>query len=169
MRLILSLLSCSILFAQPPKVVSSKISYFGSHFMHDWVGISESVKTDFSYNELAQTGSVRVSVMLESFDSKLSSRDSNMLFYTEAIDYPEVIFKSTKIAIQADSAYIEGELTFHGITKKLATSARMFTKENPQISGSFSVNLSDYNVERPSLLFVKIDDEIRIEYSFAIE
>ena len=137
--------------------------------MHDWVGISESAEADFSYNELAQTGSVRVSVMLESFDSKLSSRDSNMLFYTEAIDYPEVIFKSTKITIQADSAYIEGELTFHGITKKLATSARMFTEENPQISGSFSVNLSDYNVERPSLLFVKIDDEIRIEYSFTIE
>jgi len=92
-----------------------------------------------------------------------------MLFYTEAIDYPNILFNSNKINIKADSIFIEGDLTFHGVTKQIKTVATMFTSENPEVKGSFSINLSDYNVERPALLFVKIRDEIRIDYSFIIK
>ena len=137
--------------------------------MHDWVGVSSSVSSEINYNKVSNTGSVSVGIRLDSFDSKLSSRDSNMLFYTEAIDYPIILFNSNKINIKADSIFIEGDLTFHGITNQIKTVATMFTSENPEVKGSFSINLSDYNVERPALLFVKIRDEIRIDYSFIIK
>ena len=137
--------------------------------MHDWVGVSSSVSSEISYNKESNTGSVTAGIRLDSFDSKLSSRDSNMLFYTEAIDYPIILFNSNKINIKADSVFIEGDLTFHGTTRQIKTVATMFTSENPEVKGSFSINLSDYNVERPALLFVKIRDEIRIDYSFIIK
>tara|TARA_B110000003_G_C16651036_1_gene534139 strand:- start:3589 stop:4098 length:510 start_codon:yes stop_codon:yes gene_type:complete len=169
MRLFYSILFCSAVFAQTAQISSSKITYFGSHFMHDWVGVSSSVSSEINYNKESNTGSVSAGIRLDSFDSKLSSRDSNMLFYTEAIDYPIILFNSNKINIKADSIFIEGDLTFHGVTKQIKTVATMFTSENPEVKGSFSINLSDYNVERPALLFVKIRDEIRIDYSFIIK
>ena len=169
MRFLYLLFYCSAIFAQSPIISSSEISYHGSHFMHDWVGISKSADSKMIYDNQLNSGSVSIRVRLDSFDSRLSSRDSNMLFYADAMDHPVVLFKSTNINIKSDSVYIEGDMTFHGITKQIKTVAAMFTRESPKISGSFNINLSDYNIERPTLLFVKIADKIRIEYSFIIE
>ena len=89
-----------------------------------------------------------------------------MLYYTDALDFPEVVFKSIQANVDRDSVYIEGDLTFHGITKKIKTSAYIKIDNNPTVSGSFQINLSDFNVRRPSLMFIKIKDEVRIDYLF---
>ena len=89
-----------------------------------------------------------------------------MLYYTDALDFPEVVFKSTQANVDRDSVFIEGDLTFHGITKKIKTSAYIQIDNNPTVSGSFQINLSDFNVRRPSLMFIKIKDEVRIDYLF---
>ncbi len=134
--------------------------------MHNWSGTSTQAKTSVSYNDSKENGSVIVRVRLDSFDSKLYSRDSNMLYYTDAIEFPEVVFKSTQAKVVNDSIYIEGNLTFHGITKKVKTSAFIKLDEYPSVNGTFDINLSDFDVQRPSLMFIKIKDRIRIDYSF---
>ena len=134
--------------------------------MHNWTGASTQARSQIFYDDVTKTGSVTIRVRLDSFDSKLSSRDSNMLFYTDALDFPEVVFKSTQANVDRDSVYIEGDLTFHGITKKIKTSAYIQIDNNPTVSGSFQINLSDFNVRRPSLMFIKIKDEVRIDYLF---
>ena len=153
-------------FSQSLDFSSSEIKYFGYHLMHNWTGSSSEVKTDVSYSESTKNGSVTVKVRLDSFDSKLYSRDSNMLYYTDAIDYPEVVFKSTQAKVVNDSVYIEGNLTFHGVTKKIKTNAFIDLDRNPSINGTFYINLSDFNITRPSLMFVKIKDRMRIDYFF---
>ena len=134
--------------------------------MHNWSGTSTQAKTSVSYDGSKENGSVIVKVRLDSFDSKLYSRDSNMLYYTDAIEFPEVVFKSTQAKVVNDSIYIEGNLTFHGITKKVKTSAFIKLDEYPSVNGTFDINLSDFDVQRPSLMFIKIKDRIRIDYSF---
>jgi polyisoprenoid-binding protein YceI len=89
-----------------------------------------------------------------------------MLYYTDAIDYPEVVFISTQAIVVNDSVYIEGNLTFHGVTKKIKTNAFISLDRNPSINGTFYINLSDFNITRPSLMFVKIKDRMRIDYFF---
>ena len=156
----------SISFSQNQDFSLSEIKYFGSHAMHNWSGTSTQAKTSVSYNDSKENGSVIVRVRLDSFDSKLYSRDSNMLYYTDAIEFPEVVFESTQAKVVNDSIYIEGNLTFHGITKKVKTSAIIKLDEYPSVNGTFDINLSDFNVQRPSLMFIKIKDRIRIDYSF---
>ena len=156
----------SISFSQNQDFSLSEIKYFGSHAMHNWSGTSTQAKTSVSYNDSKENGSVIVRVRLDSFDSKLYSRDSNMLYYTDAIEFPEVVFKSTQAKVVNDSIYIEGNLTFHGITRKVKTSAFITLDEYPSVNGTFDINLSDFNVQRPSLMFIKIKDRIRIDYSF---
>ena len=156
----------SISFSQNQDFSLSEIKYFGSHAMHNWSGTSTQAKTSVSYDGSKENGSVIVKVRLDSFDSKLYSRDSNMLYYTDAIEFPEVVFKSTQAKVVNDSIYIEGNLTFHGITKKVKTSAFITLDEYPSVNGTFDINLSDFDVQRPSLMFIKIKDRIRIDYSF---
>ena len=156
----------SISFSQDLDFSLSEIKYFGSHAMHNWSGTSTQAKASVSYDGSKESGSVIVRVRLDSFDSKLYSRDSNMLYYTDAIEFPEVVFKSTQAKVVNDSIYIEGNLTFHGITRKVKTSAFITLDEYPSVNGTFDINLSDFNVKRPSLMFIKIKDRIRIDYSF---
>ena len=153
-------------YSQNLDLFSAEIKYYGSHAMHNWTGTSTQSKSQIFYDDATKTGSVTIRVRLDSFDSKLSSRDSNMLYYTDALDFPEVVFKSIQANVDRDSVYIEGDLTFHGITKKIKTSAYIQIDNNPTVSGSFQINLSDFNVRRPSLMFIKIKDEVRIDYLF---
>ena len=107
---------------------------------------------------------VELNVPLISFSSNNSNRDSNMLIHTEAFSYPEVIFKSTNIALNQNSAMVEGDLLFHGVTKKIKSTAVIDIANGFVAKGSFNINLRDYNVDPPTLMFIKINDIIKIEY-----
>jgi len=166
MKSFLPIILLSLSFSQNLDLASAEIKYFGYHIMHNWTGTSTQAKSQIFYDDATKTGSVTIKVRLDSFDSKLSSRDSNMLYYTDALDFPEVVFKSTQANVDRDSVFIEGDLTFHGITKKIKTSAYIQLDKNPTINGSFQINLSDFNVRRPSLMFIQIKNEVRIDYLF---
>ena len=81
MKFIIPLLFVSFLSSQTYEIKGAQIKYYGSHFLHDWIGVS---------NDL--NGNVFI-------DKNNSNRDSNMLIHTEAFSYPEVIFKSTNIVL----------------------------------------------------------------------
>ena len=56
-------------------------------------------------------------------------------------------------------------MNFHGIEKDFTISAEVTNlNEVTQLSGKFIVSLSDFLVERPSLLTRKINDEINLEF-----
>jgi len=166
MKLFVPIMLLTLSFSQNLDLSSSEIKYYGYHVMHNWTGTSTQARSQIFYDDATKTGSVTVRVRLDSFDSKLSSRDSNMLYYTDALDFPEVVFKSTQANVDRDSVFIEGDLTFHGITKKIKTSAYIQLDKNPTVNGSFRIKLSDFNVRRPSLMFIQIKDEVRIDYLF---
>ena len=166
MKLFVPIILLTLSFSQDLDLSSAEIKYYGYHVMHNWTGTSTKARSQIFYDDATKTGSVTIRVRLDSFDSKLSSRDSNMLYYTDALDFPEVVFKSTQANVDKDSVFIEGDLTFHGITKKIKTSAYIQLDKNPTVKGSFNIKLSDFNVRRPSLMFIKIKDEIRIDYLF---
>ena len=158
-----------IAYSQSMQISNSEIRYHGIHPLHEWTGISTSASGKVNYDQSTNLGSITVSVPLNSFDSRVYARDSNMLTYTEAIDFPLVTFKSDNASIKQDSLYVNGQLTFHGITKDISVVASITRQNGFQVNGEFSINLSDYNVQRPTLLFIKIDDKIRIDYEFIIK
>ena len=148
MKLLVLSFIISISFSQNQDFSLSEIKYFGSHAMHNWSGTSTQAKTSVSYDGSKENGSVIVKVRLDSFDSKLYSRDSNMLYYTDAIEFPEVVFKSTQAKVVNDSIYIEGNLTFHGITKKVKTSGKI-TKKAKQMPARNKTMLENKTVKKP--------------------
>ena len=62
------------------------------------------------------------------------------------------------------NASIKGQLTFHGITKDLNLTADILLTDGFNAEGTFTILLSDYEVERPVLLFKKIGDEMKLNF-----
>jgi len=155
-----------VLFGQTFEVSnSSKITYYGSHFTSDWQGHSSGLRGRIIYDAVNQTtNSCSLRVDLATFDSGNSNRDSNMLTYLDVFQYPEVMFVSNEIIIEGINAFIKGKLTFHGITKDINLTADISFNDGFNAEGSFIILLSEYEVERPVLLFKKIADEMKLKF-----
>ena len=169
MRLLTLLLILSInnLSSQELKNIDStksSISYSGNHFLHKWSAennnLSGLIKID-NENIL----NIGVVAKVADFKSGNSSLDSNSYRVLEALKFPNIIFKSLSVTSINGLSNIKGLIEFHGIEKNIDVNVKLTTIENKtQMNGEFTLNLSDFSIDRPSLLLRKIDNEIKIEF-----
>ena len=143
----------------------SFISYDGKHPAHNWTGISKEIQGTFELNNENLTQSkVDLFVPVFSFDSKNANRDSNMLDVVEEYYYPYVRFISSKIEKTDDGFNVFGNLSFHGITKEFIIPVSLRQDKNRIIVESdFSIMLTDFKIRRPSLLTIKIRNQVDIK------
>ena len=170
MRKLIIILFFQVAFAQGVPVTidvdQSFISYDGRHPAHNWTGVSKEIKGSFIFDKDNPTASnVDLFVPVFSFDSKNSNRDSNMLDVIEDYFYPTVSFTSSGIIKQENQYYIKGLLFFHGIKREITIPVN-FTLDDKKIKvdADFSISLTDYKIKRPSLLTIKMKDDIAIKF-----
>ena len=114
---------------------------------------------------------VMVRVPVASFDSGDGNRDTHMRETLESARFPFVVYKAvTSLVLPAASGKpvdvrLDGELDFHGVKRPLALPARItFEKDGSALVRSrFEVNLEAHGIERPALLFVKVDENVQLE------
>ena len=143
----------------------SFISYDGKHPAHNWTGISKEIQGTFELNKEDLTQSkVDLFVPVFSFDSKNANRDSNMLDVVEEYYYPYVRFISSKIEKVNDGFNVVGNLSFHGITKEFTIPVSLIQDDKRiVVESDFSIMLTDFKIRRPSLLTIKIRNQIDIK------
>ena len=170
MKKLIFVLFFQFLFSQAMSVEidleKSFISYDGKHPAHNWTGISKEIKGSFMFDQDQPIlSSVDLYVPVFSFDSRNSNRDSNMLDVIEDYFYPSVSFTSLSVTKEEDQYYINGVIFFHGIKKEVMLPVD-FIVDNGIIvvDTNFDINLSDYNIKRPSLLTIKMRDQIKITF-----
>lgn len=172
------ILAINFVFAQKEKstlrkVVADKststIKYDMKHPLHDWEAKCKDVNAVIVLNESTkQIEQAAVSVRVDAFDSENANRDSHTLEVLEALKYPKITFVSTGIVQKGTDLTINGNLNFHNVLKPVSIKAiRRDNKNTISIEGLFYVLLSDHKVERPSLVGMKCEDEIKL--SFKIE
>lgn len=121
--------------------------------------------------------SLRLRIRADSLEvtNDVSDKDRKEIekkMYEEVLEtdrYPEILYECDRASASGstDSRYwvaLNGELTLHGVTRPFPVSARVAV--NPDLlraTGEFSLLLSDYNIERPSVAggAVRIKDEIK--------
>ena len=157
----------SLLNASSFRIENSLITYFGVHYLHKWEGSTSDVNGVVSYNKASEQYECSISVPLSTFSSGNDNRDSNMLVYCKAFDFPNINFQSTSIKVQENTLEIEGRIEFAGKEKEIKTSAKLNGLDNNlfAIEGELDILLSEFEVERPSLLFVEIENLVKIKYS----
>jgi polyisoprenoid-binding protein YceI len=115
---------------------------------------------------------VMVRVPAESFDSGNVNRDSHMKESVEAAKYPFIELKALGEGVTPPATFpttqkktFKAQLTFHGIQQLLELPVEL-TWDSPtkvHASTTFAISLDGYKVERPSLMFVKVDDELKLD------
>jgi polyisoprenoid-binding protein YceI len=163
---VLLLISCSTGLAQVKTLDAvrdeSSVTYRLVHPLHKVQATSKDVHyrldLDLAKKEIKAVSAV-VDVM--TFDSGNSNRDSHAMEVIDALSYPEAIFASTGVTQSGDSLTVSGKLTFHGITKEVAMKLSMKWPGNSLVvQGEFAVSLIAFNIERPSLLMIPVEDAL---------
>ena len=67
-RSLILFLFIGIAYPQSMQISDSEIRYHGIHPLHEWTGISTSASGKVSYDQSTNSGSITVSVPLNSFD-----------------------------------------------------------------------------------------------------
>ena len=105
------------------------------------------------------TVAAQVDVM--TFDSGNSNRDSHAMEVVDALTYPDVTFASTAVIQKGDSLFVTGKLTFHGVTKDITMAGTATWQPNRlDVHGAFDISLTEFKVDRPSLLLIPVEDKL---------
>lgn len=148
----------------------STVVYTVENALHSVVATSTEVE-----GKLALQPDGRLQVMVrapvKSFDSDNSNRDAHMLEVMEAAEHPFVVFKGVAEDIQRPTTFpttlkleLRGELDFHG-RKHPETVPVELTFSSPnelRAMAQFDVSLERYEIERPTMLFVKLRDRCTV-------
>jgi hypothetical protein len=173
---ILLLLAGPTLAQQDFKAVpGSTLAYHLVHKLHTVTGTSKSVE---GRARVLPDGTVQVAVRapLDSFDSGNANRDAHMLEATGAAQSPYVSFKGVG-SIQLPSTFpadlevpLRGELTLKTPRPiDVPIHLHFDSAVRVSVSARFPVSLEEHQVERPSLVFVKVDDRIEIDAKLRME
>jgi polyisoprenoid-binding protein YceI len=174
---ILAVLLLSPLTARSMLSVDPKASFIRFHVDHSLHGV-EGESKDIDGKAMAKDDGKVIALVkapLASFHSGDSNRDAHMLEVLEAERFPLVVFRGVTIADQetADPAApmeMRGEIELHG-RKSIV---KVPIKVEPQPDGTlraraaFAVSLDAHQVERPSLMFMKVADACRIEVDLVL-
>jgi hypothetical protein len=146
---------------------SGTVEYTLVHKFHKFVGVSKAMAVRGSVDAAGLKVMARAQV--STFDSDNSNRDSHMMETVEGEKFPWASVRAalpgfklpssgtTKITVQA-SVELHGVAVNHPIDITLqATDSTHF-----HISFEFPESLTAHKIERPSLLFVAVDDLITI-------
>lgn len=153
----------------------STLSYDLVHKFHEVHGVSRSVE---GKARVLAGGAVQVMVRapLASFTSGNSNRDEHMLEATEAGQHPYVVLKAIG-TLTPPSTYpaevtlpLDGELTFKTTRPlRVPVTIHFDSAGRATVDAKFPVSLDEHQIERPSLMFVKVEDQVTIEARLALE
>ena len=160
----------SLFFQNPTfETTTSSVTYSMRHKLHSWQGVSKELKVATKWNEQKnEIEQISILVNVATFNSDLSSRDSHMMEVLDGLTYPRILFSSSSVQYTPDGILVKGKLQFHGVERMIETKVKLEKVNRKWVfSGSFPVLLEHYKVERPSLLFVKVDNKIQIDFQVA--
>jgi polyisoprenoid-binding protein YceI len=173
-------LALALLAAEPRTLsldpAASVVRYHVNHKMHAVDGRSTAIEGKAL---IGGDGTVRtmVRVPVAGFDSGDANRDSNMRETLDAGQHPYVVFKgvaSVPVPVTSGKPLpttLRGELDFHGVKKpiEVPVTVEFAADGSAAVRGKMTISLDAYDVERPSLLFVKMDDACTIDLDLKLE
>lgn len=127
-------------------------------------GISEAAKGKGHCDN--QSCEFLVACPVKSFESGDGNRDNHMLEVTKAGPFPliSVRIKLPK-SVGIESFNADAEINFAGQSHTYNVSVQSRSENASRVvSGTVPLKLSDFKIERPTLLTVKIDDEVPVDF-----
>ncbi|HMU39702.1 MAG TPA: YceI family protein [Pseudomonadota bacterium] len=154
------------------QAAQSTLTYRMVHKLHKFAGVSRQVE---GMARFLPDGKVQVMVRapVESFDSQNASRDAHMKEVVEAARHPMVVLKAVgDVKVPASfpttmEQAFTAEILFHGVKKTMPVPVKFTFDSATKVAASaqFVLSLTEFKLERPSLMFVKVDDALQVDVS----
>lgn len=121
-------------------------------------------------------GEIAALILVKAFKFKVPLMEEHFNEnYIQSDKYPKATFKGKAIGFESSklnkaTVYeVEGDLTLHGVTKKVKTKLTFTPSGNKIIiTGSFVVKPSDFNIQIPSVVKSKIAETVKIMINFEL-
>ena len=150
---------------------SSSLTYHLVHKMHKVDGVSHQVtgKARLLPDGRAQ---VMIRVPAQSFDSGNVNRDAHMKEAVEAARYPTIELKALGAGVTVPASFpstenktFKAQLAFHGVEQVMEIPVTLTWESANRVraDAAFTISLDAFKVERPSLMFIKVDDALKID------
>lgn len=159
-------LFASLLLAAPTfDLREGSLTYTLVHKLHEVQGTTHALE---GRAQVQPDGSARVQVRakVSSFDSGNSNRDEHMREVTHEATHPYATVKGTLTHVALPLA-APADLTLHATVelngvKQAAEIPIRLTQDGARVRAKFSVpvSLEGFQIDRPELLFVKVDDRV---------
>ncbi len=135
-------------------------------------GRTEQVEADVVVDNGTLTEAT-ITVDMASVATDQPPRDSYFRSTALATDqFPTATFTLTdpaELDEGARSADLTGDLTIHGVTQPVTLTAEIAaTADQVQVAGNIPITFADYDVEAPSLGFVKVEETGSVEFSLVL-
>lgn len=151
-------------YAQAPQfAVEGRVTYAASYALGRWEGSNLTpggqVRWDAGSGELEG----QICIDLRAFDSGNPLRDADSRGVFEVNKYPQSCFQPTRLIRQGDEEIVVGVLELHGVRREIRIRGNL-SQEGPayRFRGAFNTKFSEWNLERPSLIFVRVDDPVQV-------
>ena len=184
---VLTTLLASLLLARQASAIERQANEVevGFHISHPAkqydAGLLPGGATAVATFDPGEVGNTRVEVLLkvDFFNSANELRDSHMLEVLEAIIFPTISWAGVASGgakgpfnVGTHEITVKGPLTVHGVTRELEIPVRLEVAASGLVTAhsKFSISIESFEIERPSLVFVKIKDElpITVKMAFAV-
>jgi polyisoprenoid-binding protein YceI len=94
-------------------------------------------------------------------------RDKHMYEVLKSSITPTISFTITSIEKVEDKYQINGNLKMNNVTKKISSLATISEKESLSMDGDFSIKLTDFGIEPPTMFFLTVRNQVDIKYTFS--
>lgn len=149
----------------------SSLTYHMVHKLHKVDGVSRALN---GRARLLPDGKaqIMVRVPVATFDSGNVNRDAHMKEIVEAARFPDVELKAVGNDFAPPAKFpatlqktISAQLTLHGVqhTFELPVTVTWESDHRVRVKATLAVSLDEYKIERPSLMFVKVEDRVLID------
>lgn len=150
----------------------SVVTYTMVHQLHAFEGTTATLRGKVAIAGGKLVTPLKLTIPVVSFDSGNRNRDANALLALDAGRFPSValdVAQFTEKGRTGSGAAFEvkgdasGTLKLHGVTRSVTIP--LTAKVAPDalvVDAAFEVKLTDYGIERPSLLFKPVEDEVKV-------
>ncbi|WP_245726444.1 YceI family protein [Pricia antarctica] len=149
-------------FAQVYSTEDGNAAFKARMPLNSYTGESDQLRGTINF----KTGKVAFKVPVKSIKTRKDKRDEHMHELLKAEKNPNVIFEGKLIddfdfnKKTEQTIKLTGNFTLGGTTRQLSIDINLEpVAKGLQLNASWSLLITDYNLERPSLAFIKVNDK----------
>jgi polyisoprenoid-binding protein YceI len=161
----------NFLFAQEYVTESGKVKFEASMPFNSYTGNSSQLEGKINL----ETNSVEFSLPVKSIKTGIDKRDEHMYELLNVEKKPNVLFKGKLVdsysrADGKNDVKVVGDFTLAGVTRQVTITGSLEPVKNGlRLIADWSLMITDYDLERPSIIFVKVDDKHNLSINALLE